>query len=342
MTSSSNKKNSESSFPKIIGLIGASSIAYKHKNFLSSLTPSSDFVFLSQYEEPRLDEKNKSIYVNSIESFMDFSPKWIIVSSAASNHHKYIDTIASKAELIFIEKPLAATSLQAKDILKSEDKNNCEIVVGYNLRFLEGLSVLKNLLAKNFIGKLHNFQITVGQDLQKWRPKRNINSTVSSKKSMGGGVIRELSHEIDLAQMLFGQPQKSSMISNTSKYKQFDVEDTAFIHSIFKSSDVSDEPIIGSINMDFVRLDVKREIVVVGETGTLFYDLIKGKITLNNGHFEEIICNIDNDIKLSYERMWHAFSQKKFSDFCSVSEAYNTLLFIEKLEQQNNQNTNFG
>ena len=52
----------------------------------------------------------------------------------------------------------------------------------------------------------------VGHDLKKWRPDINYKDSVSAKKSLGGGALRELSHEIDLATHLFGTPSHHNTI----------------------------------------------------------------------------------------------------------------------------------
>lgn len=307
----------------------------KHRSYLKAMLPQSDQVFLSQREPPQYDAETHTLFTSSIDAFLEAAPDWVIICSAATNHHQHIAKVVTIANAVLIEKPLAATLLQAKQIETAQQNSNCPMVVGYNLRFLEGITRLKQVLEQRIIGQLYSVQVTVGQNLELWRPERPVVSTVSAQKSMGGGVLRELSHELDIMQMLFGQPQASTMMASASKYTKFDVEDTAFIQAHYRPGTFTDHPFLASINMDFVRRDATRQMVFIGDKGTLFYDLLAGTLTIKNEISVTAVCTIADDIAQSYERMWTAFANQEFDRFCSINEAVNTIKLVETLEQEN-------
>ena len=331
MISSSDKVSSGQMFPETIGFIGASRIATKHIKHLRIISPEAKIVIFSQHEKPRSDAETGILYTNSLESFVEMAPGWVVITTAAANHHQHIETICGVADAILIEKPLAATSLQAQKILDAQTSSSCPIVVGYNLRFLKAFDQLTQVLKNGMLGHLYSVQVTVGQNLEAWRPERDIADTVSVKKSKGGGVLRELSHELDLMQALFGSPAHCTMMATAGKFNRFDVEDTAFIHAAYSVSSAS-PPFVASINMDFVRRDVTRQIVLIGENGTLNYDLIEGIIRFTNDNETRTIFKVSDDIANSYQWMWEAFAAKQFNRFCSVENAIDTILLIEKLE----------
>lgn len=318
--------------PQKIGFIGASRISSKHRSHLRSICPENKMIVLSQREPSEQQIGTNTVYTSSFNEFLNAAPNWILICTAAANHHQYIDYCAEIADAIFIEKPLAATHQQAKTIAKVAQRGNCPIVVGYNLRFLEGLNHLREELKRGIIGQLYSVQVTVGQNLEQWRPERSVASTVSVQKSLGGGVLRELSHELDIMQLLFSQPLHSTMFATASKYNQFNVEDTAFIHASYGPGLYNKQPLIASINMDFVRQDSTRQMVFIGEKGTLFFDMLQGSLTFKNETNSYLIHHVENDIESSYKKMWTAFSKKQFDRFCSVNEALNTIGFIETLE----------
>ena len=47
-------------------------------------------------------------------------------------------------------------------------------------------------------------RVYAGQCLPTWRPESDYKNTYSAKSEKGGGVLRDLSHEIDLCLSLVG------------------------------------------------------------------------------------------------------------------------------------------
>ena len=75
-----------------------------------------------------------------------------------------------------------------------------KVYIGYNLRFHPGIIFLKKLLKKK---QPIDIKIITNSYLPNWR-KGNYKHSYSANKKKGGGVILDLSHEIDLALWLFG------------------------------------------------------------------------------------------------------------------------------------------
>ena len=141
----------------------------------------------------------------------------------------------------------------------------------------------------------------VGQNLQTWRPGRDLNETVSVSRAKGGGVLRELSHEFDYLSTLFGEIVDGYALLEKRKFVNFDVEDTAMIVLSFKHRDFS-LPV--SLNMDFTRHDTTRHCHIIGDEATLKWDAVLGRVSLHHssGCIEEIYNN-RFDIEMSYENM---------------------------------------
>jgi predicted dehydrogenase len=85
-------------------------------------------------------------------------------------------------------------------------------MTGYNLRFSYSLKRFNELIKKKIVGKILSVRCEVGQYLPDWRPNKDFRKTVSANKRLGGGVLLELSHEIDYLRwilvILFGLGQR--------------------------------------------------------------------------------------------------------------------------------------
>ena len=65
--------------------------------------------------------------------------------------------------------------------------------------------------------------------LPNWRPNIDYKSSVSAKAELGGGVLLELSHEIDLANLLCGTAELKYVKSiDNENFKKVDFESTLF------------------------------------------------------------------------------------------------------------------
>ena len=147
---------------------------------------------------------------------------------------------------MLIEKPLDSDFNDLKrweEISKPFIKE--KTLVGYLIRHDLACHKIKKFLNKELIGKLVNIKMVNKSWLPNWRPSQNYEETVSAKKQLGGGILLEQSHDIDLAIGLFGK----IILQNAEVYKSgilnIEVEDSANIFFINK------EEVPINIKMDF-------------------------------------------------------------------------------------------
>jgi len=137
----------------------------------------------------------------------------------------------------------------------------------------------KKIISSKRIGRIQQVKAISSSFLPDWRPGTDYRKTVSAQKKLGGGVLLEISHEIDYLCWLFGSPK--IIKSNVQKLSNFDidVEDSAFI--VFQFSDKA-----GSFNcelsLDFISNKSKRECKVIGQKGVLIWDGIKNSLIYND------------------------------------------------------------
>ena len=117
----------------------------------------------------------------------------------------------------------------------------------------------------------------IGQWLPSWRPGTDYRQTVSAQRALGGGVLLELSHEIDYLRWLFGDAEWVTAVKLKVSDLEIDVEDSAHVLIGF-GHESEGNAIVASLNMDFIRHDTTRTCTVIGEKGTMKWDAVSGTV----------------------------------------------------------------
>lgn len=258
-------------------VVGCGSIGKRHINNLIKLN-NIESVFVYTKNKYCLKELCNERKIRAINNLSDIKPDFAII---ANETYKHIDTAISLAESginLFIEKPLSH-SLAKTDTLKNIVKEKgLKVYVAYNLRFLKAMGFIKEQISNGAIGDLYFARIEVGQYLPQWRPDSDYRDSYSASKIRGGGAALDLSHEIDYMRYFFGDPINWKVIKSKVSNLEIDSED------IFEGIYLYDNNFICSIHMDYLQLDKKRQIRIVGSEGTINCDLVKNEITVNRNN----------------------------------------------------------
>ena len=200
-------------------VIGTGNIALRHinnikknkKNSLITVCKRSD----SEFNQKLVKVSNN--FTNNINIIKPKTSKSIaIISSPASHHIDDSIIMAKKGFHLLIEKPMATDKSKTKTLISLCKKNKLKTLIGYNLRFLDNIIKLKKIIKNKRCGKIFHVHIYAGSNYKTWR-KNNYLFSVSHSKKLGGGVINELSHEIDYMIYLFNQPDKVMAYSPKKK-----------------------------------------------------------------------------------------------------------------------------
>ena len=214
---------------------------------------------------------------------INFKPQAAIIANPSSMHIHAAISLAEIGCHLLIEKPLSNSIDGIDDLIQLRDKCGLVISVGYNLRYSRSLIEFKKLIDKKIVGRIMSVRADVGRNLADWRPKLDYRKTVSSQKILGGGVVAELSHEIDYLEWIFGRMLWVQSTIGKFSELEIDVEDSAFIHMQVGQGNAGFAVPI-SLNMDFIRKDKVRNCIVIGEYSSLKWDGVSSKISLFNVH----------------------------------------------------------
>jgi predicted dehydrogenase len=215
----------------------------------------------------------------SISDVIAFKPQLAVIANPAPFHLE-IATILSEIDChLLIEKPISHNLTDVDDFLVSAKKRGIVCQVGYNLRFLPSLQQFRKLIHDREIGRIYSVRCEIGQYLPDWRPGTDYRIGVSAQQSLGGGVLLELSHEIDYLRWIFGEFEWVQASIGTLSDLQIDVEDTAHLMIGFVP-DSKGNKMMGTLDMDFVRHDTIRLCTAIGELGSLRWNGLTGEIDL--------------------------------------------------------------
>jgi predicted dehydrogenase len=311
---------------KNILIIGKSSIALRHYYILKKINKNFFFYFLDSSKFIWV-RKNKKFF--KLKDNVIFDKYFLVVICTPSNLHiNYINKFVTKTNYIFVEKPITNNLHKFLNFKKkiSKIKNFPKLAIGYNLRFTNSLIKFKKILNKESLGKLIYISARVGISLDQWRSKKM--KLAANKKKTGGGVILELSHELDYLNWLFGPLSYGYSVVNKIKKFNFDVEEN-FFSLIFSKNKV---PI--NLVVDMIRANKIRTCEAVFSKGLVTINLLNGTIKFLN-KFNKKNYKFVNDINNSYKKMWSNFFNKKYYLSKTMKETHNLLDIINKIKKNN-------
>ena len=288
-------------------IVGLGSIGNKHLNIVKRLLPSAE-LGIKRHKE------NKIVFSGNIKNFLsnnemlNFQPNISILTNPAPFH---IETALQLAEInsnIFIEKPLSVTTKQVRDLISICQIKNLILQVGYNLRFSSSLQKFKEIVGSGQLGVAQEIECEAGQYLPDWRPESDYRLGVSARKELGGGVLLELSHEIDYLRWIFGEVNWVSGKLSTESDLEINVEDTARFKMGFNTiNDLSG--LVADVTLDFVRRTPSRFCRVYGSMANLEWNGLTGEVSIfehNKNAWKKIYID-PNELSKTYELEWLSF-----------------------------------
>lgn len=259
-------------------IVGLGSIGRRHLCLARELFPNADIRVLRHQECPSSIDYADGCF-SSLDQAIHFAPQLAVIACPATFHIDVARSLAQAGVHLLVEKPLSTSeNIDAvPELLATCSKQGLVLVTGYNLRFLPSLQRFRNLVNENVIGQVLSVRCEVGQYLPSWRPDADYRQSVSARRELGGGVLLELSHELDYLRWIFGDVDWVKATLSRQSYLAIDVEDTAHLTLGFASTPDGHQ-LIGVVNLDFIRHDATRLCTAIGERGSLRWNGLTGVV----------------------------------------------------------------
>ena len=208
----------------VIGLGGVAQLVHL-PNF--SKIPNADLTAVAEINRNRLqtisDKFNvKQRFCNYNDMLEKSDIEAVIIATPTSTHKDITIDCLNAGKDVLIEKPMARTFQEAKQIVDAAKKNKKILMVGMNLRYRPDTMLLRSFINTNEIGE--PFYVKCG-----WIRKQSSGEKWFTKKEeSGGGVIIDLGiHIMDLALWLLNYPEISSVSAQNFHHYTKNVEDTS-------------------------------------------------------------------------------------------------------------------
>ena len=259
-------------------IVGLGSIGTRHLRIARELHPDADICILRHQKCLSIPEYADGCF-STIEQAVAFLPQIAVIANPAPFHVSVAQRLAEAGVHLLIEKPLSSSLEGVTQLIETCQKQGTVLLLGYNLRCLPSLQRFRTLLLESTIGRVLSVRCEIGQYLPFWRPNTDYRQSVSARRELGGGVLLELSHELDYLRWIFGEVDWVNATLSRQSALEIDVEDTAHLTLGFMPDDDKFQ-LIGTVNLDFIRHDTTRSCTAIGENGTLRWNGLTGVVEL--------------------------------------------------------------
>ena len=290
-----------------VAVVGAGSIGQRHQRLLQELG----------HEVVVVSKSSKSAKYKSLtDALTQENFEYVVLASPTSQHFADLGVLIEKNFVgsVLVEKPIFDRSEKLKP-------NRFKfLAVGYNLRFHPAIIWLQETLPQ--LGAVSSVNFYVGQYLPTWRPDSDYRTSSSAKTDSGGGVLRDLSHELDLVQYIFGDWKKITAIGGKFSDLEIETDDT---FSILLQTDRCSAV---SVQMNYSDRLRQRLITVNGNNGTIQIDLVSNSATFNNSQ-----KSFDVHPDSTYISQHNAVIHNQDLSICSLADALKVVATIEAVEK---------
>lgn len=319
-------------------IVGLGSIGLRHLRLARQLFPEAEIKVL-RHQQTRSIPEFADGCIFTITDALKFSPQVAVIANPATYHLQTAQALAEAGIHLLIEKPLSHSIDNVADLIKVKEAKKIVIQVGYNLRFYPCLKVFRKFILDGVIGENLFVNCEVGKYLPSWRPNSDYRTGVSAQKKLGGGVLLELSHEIDYINWIFGNIETVSSMFGKQSSLEIDVEDVGFM-TLICASESFRKKILVNLSMDFIRQDPIRICTAVGENGTIRWNGISGVVALfkKGSSRWETIFELEPDREESYIAEWKNFLnaiEGLEKSEVTIIDAYNVLKIVTAARKSN-------
>lgn len=296
--------------PRTAVVIGFGSIGQRHAALLAERGYRVGVV------SRRDDAAHEDRFARVDEAMAALSPELIVVANETAKHAETLRALraAGRPVTVLVEKPLYRAGDDVPEVAP------LKVVVGYNLRFHPALARLRQAVAEETPLCI---EISCASYLPDWRPHRDHRQTSSARRDAGGGVLHDLSHELDYLLWLCGDWRRLSATGRRTGTLGIETEDVVAAVLEMRSGCTA------SIHLDYLARQPRRRIAVTTAEQSLECDLETGRLVSSRDG--ELVNDADG-VVASYGRQLDAVIGGDLAATCGYGEAVRVQHLIAALD----------
>jgi len=296
-------------------VVGCGSIGKKHAEILKEMDKFSRVSILSGQTELPYET------ITSLEDIPGLNPDYVVIASPTAQHYPQLKFLASHLvdRKILVEKPLF-------DSMANLAIKHNQVYVGYNLRFNPLLQKIKNAVNGR---KLWNIQVFCGSYLPDWRPGRDYRETSSAWKVTGGGVLLDLSHELDYVQWLTGPIAVKYVVNENVSDLEIETDDLLLL------SGQTEDGAHLQVCLNYFTREPLRQILIDGENISIRADLVENTLSVvdRNETYNYSWPELERDE--TFRAQHKAILEDDLSNLCTYGEGLEIMRLIDGIRSFN-------
>lgn len=268
-------------------IVGTGAIGQRHMRNLMALFPGIELVLLRRRTDlppplPGLQARTVSAIADALDLGLDFA----IIATPSALHIDVLPALIAAGVPSYVEKPVV-TERADLEIVQATLAMNPGVphVAGFNLRLLPSLALARRTIASALIGTIVRASFSAGQWLPDWRTGQDHRQGYSGAKVLGGGVIFDLCHEFDSARSLLGELELLSCA--TMMVPSLEIQSEGAACALAKSATGT----LVTFSLDYVARQPIRRYELVGDKGTLIWDLAAKRLELHHTNGMELLAD---------------------------------------------------
>lgn len=288
-------------------VVGYGSIGARHARILGELGCSTAVVS-KHASVPR-------VFEGIDEALAKHQPGYIVIANATGEHHGALARLATLGYrgAVLVEKPLF------DHVRPVPPHAFAQASVAYNLRFHPLVLRLKVLLEGE---RILSVQAYAGQYLPDWRPDTDYRESYSASAQRGGGVLRDLSHELDYLGWMLGGWSSVAALGGRTGSLEITSDDVFCL--LMKTERC---PVV-SVQVNYLDRRARRNVVVNTAGHTFEIDLVKGTLQVDR---QTESFEVERDA--TYRAMHVALLRADTGIACTLDEALDTLRLVAAAER---------
>jgi len=304
-------------------VVGLGSIGRRHIQILRETIQGDIFVLRQRTKSPQ-DLPGVTGYFYRWADVLTTSIDFAVICNPTPLHIPTALTLAQNGIPFLMEKPVCASLDGTSRLLRLVQNRRLPVLIGFNWRYHYLYKKIKEIHASRKLGRPLSFYSEMGQFLPDWRAYDYTESS-SARKKLGGGVIFDLTHEINLAVDLMGEVRTLTCLKSRVSSLKIDTEDIAEITFSHLNNRIS------HIHLDYLQKAYTHKIKLIYENGELFWDHSRGTLKLTTKdkirEYAQPKSTTRNDMFKAQLKHWFRVLEGKETPIVSLKQG----IYISKL-----------